>query len=62
MNQIQAKHEKSKHSNKSHLTIHLDGKSLDKILHEKYPDKNLIGLIPTFLNWPEDTKERELIL
>lgn len=62
MNQIQAKHKKSKHSNKSHLTIHVDGKSLDKILHEIYPDKNLIGLVPTFLNWPEDTKERELIL
>ena len=51
MNQIQAKYEKSEYSNEPHLTINVDGKPLDKILHELYPDKNLIGLVPTLLDW-----------
>ena len=61
MNQIQVKYEKSEYSNEPHLTINVDGKSLDKILHELYPDKNLIGLVPTLLDWLEDPKERKLV-
>ncbi|WP_339725629.1 hypothetical protein [Maribacter stanieri] len=61
MNQIQAKYEKSEYSNEPHLTINVDGKPLDKILHELYPDKNLIGLVPTLLDWLEDPKERKLV-
>lgn len=61
MNQIQAKYEKSEYSNETHLTINVDGKPLDKILHELYPDKNLIGLVPTLLDWLEDPKERKLV-
>jgi len=61
MNQIQAKYEKSEYSNEPHLTINVDGNSLDKILHELYPDKNLIGLVPTLLDWLEDSKERKLV-
>jgi len=61
MNQIQAKYEKSKYSQKAHLTINVDGKYLDLILHEFYPNQNLIGLVPTLLNWLEDPKERQLV-
>ena len=61
MNQIQVKYEKSEYSNEPHLTINVDGKPLDKILHELYPDKNLIGLVPTLLDWLEDPKERKLV-
>ena len=61
MNQIQAKYEKSEYSNEPHLTINVDGKPLDKILHELYPNKNLIGLVPTLLDWLEDPKERLLV-
>lgn len=61
MNQIQAKYEKSEYSNEPHLTINVDGNPLDKVLCELYPDKNLIGLVPTLLDWLEDTKERKLV-
>lgn len=61
MNQIQAKYEKSAYSIESHLTINVDGNSLDKILHELYPDKGLIGLVPTLLDWLEDPKERKIV-
>jgi hypothetical protein len=61
MNQIQAKYERSEFSNEPHLTINVDGKALDKILHELYPDKNLMGLVPTLLDWLEDTKERKVV-
>ncbi|MDF1699328.1 MAG: hypothetical protein P1U56_25975 [Saprospiraceae bacterium] len=43
------------------MTIFVDGNALDKILHELYPDKNLIGLVPTLLDWLEDSKERKLV-
>lgn len=61
MNRIQAKYEKSEYSKEPHLTINVDGKPLDKILHELYPDKNIIGLVPTMLDWLEDPKERKLV-
>ncbi|MCB9309495.1 MAG: T9SS type A sorting domain-containing protein [Lewinellaceae bacterium] len=61
MNRIQAKYEKSKYSKEPHLTINVDGNSLDKILHELYPDKNIIGLVPTILDCLEDPKERKLV-
>lgn len=61
MNAIQAKYEKSKYANEPHLTIHVDGNPLDRILHELYPTKNLIGLVPTLLDWLDDPKERALV-
>jgi len=61
MNRIQAKYIKSEYSKDAHLTINVDGKSLDKFLHDLYPDKNLIGLVPTLLDWLENSKERQLV-
>jgi len=61
MNRIQAKYEKSEYSKEPHLTINVDGNSLDNILHELYPDKNIIGLVPTILDWLEDPNERKLV-
>lgn len=61
MNQIQANFEKSKYSNEAHLTINVDGISLDKILHDLYPDLDLLGLVPTLLDWLEDLRERKLV-
>ncbi|SNR14700.1 hypothetical protein [Tenacibaculum jejuense] len=61
MNQIQAKFEKSEYNDQPHLTINIDGNPLDKILHELYPDKNLIGLVPTLLDWLSDHEERTIV-
>tara|TARA_R110000850_G_scaffold210671_3_gene336664 strand:+ start:980 stop:1837 length:858 start_codon:yes stop_codon:yes gene_type:complete len=61
MNEIQAKYEKSEYCDKPHLTINVDGKSLDIMLHELYPEKSLIGLVPTLLDWLGDRKERRLV-
>lgn len=61
MNQIDAKYGISEYSSKEHLQIYVDEKPLDIILHELYPSKNLIGLVPTLLDWLEDSKERRLV-
>ena len=61
MNQIQAIKRTSKYSNRPHLTINIDGQPLDIILHELYPKKNLIGLVPTLLSWLDDPRERKLV-
>lgn len=39
----------------------IDGKALDEILHERYPDHNLLGLVPTLLHWLEDPAERKVV-
>lgn len=60
MNRIQAKCEASHYCKTPHLTINIDGKALDAILHELYPNKNLIGLVPTLLDSLEDKKKENL--
>jgi hypothetical protein len=61
MNQIKAKYEKSEYVKEPHLIINVDGIALDKILHELLPEKKIIGLVPTLLDWLEDPKERKII-
>jgi len=61
MNQIQAKYKTGEYSKEPHLTINVDGKPLDEILNALYPEKNLIGLVPTLLDWLQDPKERKLV-
>lgn len=61
MNLIQTAYQQSKYAAAPHLTIRVDGDPLDVILHEKYPDRNLIGLVPTLLNWLKDPEERKLV-
>lgn len=61
MNRIQAKFRRSKYSYQSFLVINVDGVPLDKILDTLYPEKKLMGLVPTMLDWLEDTKERAVV-
>lgn len=61
MNQIVAKNEKSEYSEEPHLTINIDGSSLDKTLHSLYPDKDFLGLVPTLLDWLWNKEEREVV-
>lgn len=61
MNQIVAKYEKSEHSEEPHLTINIDGSSLDKTLHNLYPDRDFLGLVPTLLHWLWKEEEREVV-
>lgn len=61
MNKILAKYEKSKYSIDKHLTINIDGKSLDKIISENYTNENFEGFVPTLLDWLEDPEERRLV-
>lgn len=61
MNQIQVKNQASKYCQYPHLVICIDGIALDEILHKCYPDKDLIGLVPTLLDWLDDPKEQEIV-
>lgn len=44
-----------------HLSINIDGALLDEIIDGYYPGKSFKGLVPTFLDWLEDKKERNLV-
>jgi predicted transcriptional regulator YdeE len=61
MNRIQAVNKRSKYSNEPHLTINVDGKSLDIILNQLFPEKSLIGFVPTLLDWLDNKEERKLV-
>jgi hypothetical protein len=61
MNRIQARYEKSEYARKPHLIISVDGKPLDVLLHECYPDDYLLGLVPTLLDWLSDPAERAVV-
>lgn len=62
VNRIEVKPLKSEYSDVEHPTITIDGVRLDLILHKLYPTKNLLGLIPTLINWIDDQKEKKLVI
>ena len=62
VNRIEVKLMKSEYSDVEHHTITIDGVPLDLILHKQYPTKNLLGLIPTLINWIDDQKEKKLVI
>jgi hypothetical protein len=60
MNQIEARYDVLDNGVKF-LNIYIDGKSLDSIIHDYYPDKTYKGLVPTLLDWLHDAKERQVV-
>ncbi|WP_145035817.1 hypothetical protein [Paenibacillus sp. Y412MC10] len=52
---------KSEYTTQEHLNILIDDKPLDILLHELYPDKLLLGLVPTIVEWLNSIDEVELV-
>jgi hypothetical protein len=51
----------SKYVSQRHQVLVLDGVQLDVLLDSARPDLNLLGLVPTLLDWLADPKERALV-
>ena len=58
---IKAESKKTKFSNSEHLTITVNGRGLDQIINDYYPDQNYLGLVPTLLDWLENEEERKIV-
>ncbi len=61
MNKIEVVPLKSVFCDVEHLTIVIDGTPLDSLPHCYYPSDNLLGMIPTIINWIDDPKEKEFL-
>lgn len=61
MNKLSVRIMKSQYIQEEHLNIIIDGKLLDNILHEHYPDELLLGLVPTIVDWLGTEEEVRLI-
>lgn len=61
MNKIEVVPMKSEYCDIEHHTIVVDGTPLDVLLHNYYPSNNLLGMIPTIIDWLSNPKEKELI-
>jgi hypothetical protein len=58
VNKIEVVSMKSDYCKGEHYTIVIDGKPLDSLLHSYYPSNNLLGMIPTIIDWVDDPKEK----
>ncbi|MCZ8517487.1 hypothetical protein O9H85_35145 [Paenibacillus filicis] len=61
VNKIEVVSMKSAYSDVEHHTIIIDGISLDLVIHRQYPSDNLLGMIPTIIDWVDDPKEKEFL-
>ncbi|WP_141505004.1 hypothetical protein [Paenibacillus luteus] len=61
-NRIEVKNIRSEYCTDEHLGIVIDDVPLDILLHRVYPDKQVLGLIPTILNWVHDLEQRSFLL
>lgn len=61
INKIEVVPMKSEYCDYEHHTIVVDDTPLDVLLHSHYPSNNLLGMIPTIIDWLNDPKEKELI-
>lgn len=61
LNKIEVEPMKSEYCKVEHHTIVIDGTPLDILLHKYYPSNNLLGMIPTIIDWVCDSKEKECI-
>lgn len=61
VNKIEVVSMKSAYSDVEHHTIIIDGISLDLMIHRQYPSDNLLGMIPTIIDWVDDPKEKEFL-
>ena len=59
-NRISTKTYLNTFSGKNFYIIEIDGKSLEDIILEKYPEITQ-GIVPTLLNWLEDEEERKVV-
>lgn len=61
MNKIEAKEYKTKYSHNTHLHIFIDNRPIDELISLKTNDKNLLGLVPTLLDWLDNDYEKKII-
>jgi hypothetical protein len=61
VNNIEVVPLKSEFCDVEHHTIIIDGTPLDLLLHSHYPSNNLLGMIPTIIDWVHDPKEKVCI-
>ncbi len=48
-------------SGQFYYQLAIDGEILENILDRNYPGQNLLGLVPTLLNWLENKDERKCV-
>lgn len=61
VNKIEVVTMKSEYCKVEHHTIVIDSTPLDLLLHNYYPSNNLLGMIPTIIDWVYNLKEKECI-
>ncbi|AFH61321.1 hypothetical protein ACVNS2_11840 [Paenibacillus caseinilyticus] len=61
VNKIEVVLMKSTYCEVEHQTIVIDGIPLDLLLHSQYPSDNLVGMIPTIVDWVDDSRQKELL-
>ncbi len=57
MNAISAVKRHSEFAVAEHLVLTIDNTPLDVMLDSRFPGQNLIGLVPTLLDWMDDQRE-----
>ena len=60
-NYIKAELKKTEYSNAEHLAITVDGRQLDQIINDFYPEGSYLGLVPTLLDWLYNERERSVV-
>lgn len=50
---------RSKYVKEDHLLITVDGRALDELLDEKIPGREILGLVPAWLDWMEYELDRQ---
>ncbi|WP_419873940.1 hypothetical protein [Candidatus Pristimantibacillus sp. PTI5] len=58
---IEVKNMKSKYCKNEHLNIVINDIQLDVWLDQKFPGKDLLGLVPTMTNWLNHSEEIEFL-
>jgi hypothetical protein len=61
VNKIEVASMKSEYCKVEHHNIVIDDTPLDILLHSYYPANQLLGMIPTIIDWLDNPKEKELI-
>ncbi|WP_336772079.1 hypothetical protein [Paenibacillus sp. MMO-58] len=62
INKFEVKKMKSKYCVDEHYCFVVDGASLDYLLNEQYPEKNIFGLVPTIPDWMSMPAEKAFVL
>ncbi|ACT01353.1 hypothetical protein [Paenibacillus sp. JDR-2] len=62
VNKFEVKKMKSTYCDDEHYCFVVDGAPLDYFLNEQYPEKSLLGLVPTIPEWMCMPAEKEFVL